>query len=57
LLGAELIFIDEYKEECMARAKNNEWKKFIEEWFDIYTPPSEGRLEVPGDCKITNFLV
>lgn len=37
LLGAELIFIDESKEECLSRAANNEWKSYIEEWFDLFT--------------------
>lgn len=37
LLGAELIFIDECRETCIARAKNEEWKEYINEWFDIYS--------------------
>lgn len=37
LLGAELVFIDESKEECLARAKNDEWKNYINEWFDLFT--------------------
>lgn len=35
-LGAELIFIDCDKELCLARAKNEEWKEYIEEWFDSF---------------------
>lgn len=38
LLGAELIFIDESKEECLKRCVDNKWKSYIEEWFDLYTP-------------------
>lgn len=37
LLGAELIFIDESKEECLSRCKNDEWKNYVNEWFDLYT--------------------
>ena len=35
-LGAELIFIETSKEECIKRAKNDEWKTYIEDWFDTY---------------------
>lgn len=38
LLRAEPIFIDETKEICLSRAENNEWKEFIEDWFDSFTP-------------------
>lgn len=36
LLNAEPIFIDEPKELCLSRAVNDEWKEFIEEWFEDY---------------------
>ena len=32
-LGAELILIDSNKEICLSRSKNEEWNKYIEEWF------------------------
>ena len=35
-LGAELIFIDSSKETCLSRAKNDEWKKYIENWFESF---------------------
>jgi hypothetical protein len=35
-LGAELIFINTEKEKCMERAKNNEWKLFIEDWWESF---------------------
>ena len=36
LLRAKTVFIDEDKETCLSRAKTEEWKDYIEEWFDIY---------------------
>ena len=36
LLRAEPIFIDESKEICLSRAMNDEWKEFIEDWFNSY---------------------
>lgn len=36
-LGAELIYIDSTKEECLARSKTEKWKEYIEEWFELYT--------------------
>lgn len=36
LLKAKPIFIDETKDECLNRAKNEKWKDYIEEWFDTY---------------------
>jgi len=36
LLRAEPIFIDESLEVCLSRAKDEEWKEFIEDWFDSY---------------------
>ena len=38
LLRATPIFIDEPKEICLSRTKNEEWKEFIEDWFDSYIP-------------------
>ena len=49
-LGAECIFIDTTRQECEARLaacpdgrNKSEWKKFIDEWWEIherFTPPS-----------------
>ena len=36
LLRAKTIFIDETKETCLSRAKTEEWKNYIEEWFNTY---------------------
>jgi predicted kinase len=36
LLGAQPIFIDTTKEECLSRAMNEDWKQFIEDWFDSF---------------------
>ena len=36
-LGAELIYIDSTKEECLVRSKTEKWKEYIEEWFELYT--------------------
>lgn len=33
LLGAEPIFIDEPIEVCLKRAKTEEWRKYVEDWF------------------------
>lgn len=33
VMGAVPVFIDTSKDECMARAKSADWKKFIENWF------------------------
>ena len=35
-LGAELIFIECDKETCLLRAKDENWKKYIEEWFEDF---------------------
>ena len=35
-LGAELIHIDTDKQTCLDRCINDEWKKYVEEWFDMY---------------------
>lgn len=37
MLRAELVFIDEDFETCISRAENDDWKKFVEDWFDAYT--------------------
>lgn len=37
LLGAELIFIDETKEECLSRCVDDNWKSYVNEWFDLFT--------------------
>lgn len=36
LLRAKPIFIDTSKEECLSRAVNDEWKEYVEDWFDSY---------------------
>lgn len=36
LLNASTIFIDTSKEECLARAKNDQQKEYIEDWFDSF---------------------
>lgn len=35
-LGAELIFIDATKDLCLSRAASEDWKKYIEDWFEMY---------------------
>ena len=35
-LGAELIYIDCDEEICLSRAKDENWKKYIEEWFESF---------------------
>lgn len=40
-LGAEPIFVEATKEECLTRAETERpkaWKEFIENWFDSFTP-------------------
>jgi predicted kinase len=37
-LGCIPIFIDTDKETCMKRAKNDEWKSYIDDWFDSFIP-------------------
>ena len=37
-LGAELILVDCTKEVCLSRSKNENWNKYIEEWFETYQP-------------------
>lgn len=43
-LGAELVYLPATKEECIERLgmdelrDKKEWKKFIEDWFEKYTP-------------------
>lgn len=36
LLKAKPIFIDTSKEECLSRAANEEWKEYVEDWFESY---------------------
>ena len=43
-VGADkLIFIDTPKDVCIQRAaeKNVKWIEYVQNWFDLYTPPSE----------------
>lgn len=37
LLGAELIFINESRDTCLSRCIDDNWKSYVEEWFDLYT--------------------
>ena len=37
MLGAECVYIECDKDTCLSRAMNDEWKKFIDEWFELYT--------------------
>lgn len=37
LLRAKPVFIDETKETCLSRAINEDWKEYINEWFDSFT--------------------
>lgn len=37
LLRAKPVFIQEDKETCLRRAKNDEWKEYITEFFENYT--------------------
>lgn len=37
-LGAELIYIEEDKEVCLSRCVNDEWKEFVEDWWESYQP-------------------
>lgn len=37
-LGAELIHIDTDKETCLNRSINEDWTKFIKDWWEIYQP-------------------
>lgn len=46
-LGAQEVFIDTPKEECLLRLracqdgrKFSEWEKYISDWWDKYTPPT-----------------
>lgn len=36
LTGAEPVFVEEKKEVCLSRAPNDEWRGYIEEWFDDF---------------------
>lgn len=37
LLRAKPVFIDETKDTCLSRAINEDWKEYINEWFDSFT--------------------
>ena len=37
LLNAEPVFIDTDRETCLSRAANDQWREYINEWFDAYT--------------------
>lgn len=41
-IGAELVFIDTSKEECISRLddkRGEDWIAYIEEWWRLYSPP------------------
>ena len=38
LLDAQTIFIDTDKETCLSRTTNEDWKKYIEDWFESFIP-------------------
>lgn len=38
MLRAEPVFIDTPRDECMHRAKNEEWKQYVKRWWENYTP-------------------
>lgn len=42
-LGAELVYIESTKEECLERAKERprEWIEYIEKWWNEYTPHTQ----------------
>ncbi len=35
-LGAELIFVDTEKDICLSRCVNDEWKQYVNDWFESY---------------------
>lgn len=37
MLGAKPVFIDAEESECLARAKTDDWREYVREWFDAYT--------------------
>lgn len=37
ILRAQPVFIDETRETCEARAVNDAWREYIDEWFEAYT--------------------
>lgn len=39
LLGAEEVFIDTTIEECLERAPNETWQRYVRDWFDAYLCP------------------
>lgn len=38
LLGAELIYIEATREECLDRCVNDEWKNYVNDWWEDYQP-------------------
>lgn len=37
MLRARPVFIDEARDKCLERAKDDAWRGYIEDWFDTYT--------------------
>lgn len=37
-LGAELIYIESTRDECLSRCANDEWKSYVDEWWEDYQP-------------------
>lgn len=37
MLGAKPVFIETEESECLARAKTDDWREYVREWFDAYT--------------------
>lgn len=38
LLRATPVFIDTCKDDCLMRAKTEEWKEYVRKWWSVYTP-------------------
>lgn len=38
LLGAVPVFIDVCRDVCLSRCTNDEWRSYVAEWFDLFTP-------------------
>ena len=38
LLRARLVYIEATKQECLERCTTDEWKTFVEDWWQRYTP-------------------
>ena len=58
-LGAEEVFVDTSKEECLKRLfdlsdedkrANDIWQKYIFDWWERYTPPLQGSSGAEGNC-------